>query len=50
MVVNNLMHVPIYRRASKTKIIGLPDLQFGVQNSKAPLLTLLALALWMIKY
>ena len=29
MVVNNLMHVPIDQSTSKTKIIGLPDLQFG---------------------
>ena len=26
MVVNNLMHVPIDQRASKTKVIGFPDL------------------------
>ena len=30
MLVNNLMHVPIDRRASKTKVIAFPDLQFGV--------------------
>ena len=34
MVVNNLMPIPIDQRASKTKIIGLPDLQFGVRNSE----------------
>ena len=27
--MNNLLHEPIDRRASKTKIIGLPDLRFG---------------------
>ena len=30
MVVKNLMHVPIDRRAAKTKAIGFTDLRFGV--------------------
>ena len=32
MVVTNWMHVPIYRRWSKTKIISCPNLQFGVRE------------------
>ena len=28
--MNNLMHLPIDQRASKTKVIGFSDLQFGV--------------------
>ena len=38
MVVNNFMHVLIDKRASKTKMIGFPDLrflQFGVGEFRA---------------
>ena len=35
-MVNNLMHVPIGRRASKTKVVVFPDLRFGVGELWVP--------------